>query len=202
MERGWKMVERNVSRIRATVLDILQHAKERELDLAEIDAAELLEDVLALLRKRAGELDVAVELDAPREVVVFSGDKEAIRAALLNVVDYSLDSCRVDPDGRHHRLRASVRNADPWMEFRFEDDGPVPDDEARERLFTPRAASGEEVDSNLALFVASEVVKKHGGQIELQPREGKGKLFRILLPIEPRPTTEPGEPPPLEGSRG
>lgn len=200
VERGWKMVERNVSHIRATVLDILHHAKDRDLDLGEIDATELLEDVLALLSKRAGEVDVAVELDATREAVVFFGDREAIRAALINLVEYSLESCRADTDQRHHRLRASAHRADPWMEFRFEDDGPVPDDNARERLFTPSAASAEEPEPNLALFAASEVVKKHGGQIDLLPREGGGKLFRILLPIEPRPTTEPGEPPPpVEG---
>ncbi len=91
------MVQRNVERIRSMVLDILYYAKDRELEVADVDVG-------ALVRRDRG---VAPEAgDRPRHRALarrrrptpgsFPATRKAIRAMLVNLVENSLDACRAD----------------------------------------------------------------------------------------------------------
>jgi len=55
--------------------------------------------------------------------------------------------------------------------------------EQMERLFDPGfSASGSRVKAGLGLLVSSNVVRRHGGDIEVQSEVGKGTTFTIILP--------------------
>ncbi len=193
VKRGWEMVRRNVARVRTTVLDILHHAKDRDLDLDRIELAPLAEEIHRLLRKRAAEIDVELGFDVPAEVGAFPGDREAIRTMLVNVLESSLESCRIDPSGRPHEVRLSARRAPPWMDLEVEDNGRGMDRESEGKQFSLFFASEESREARLELFVSNEIAKKHGGYIELHSQPGRGSRFRIRLPLEARPSTLPRE---------
>jgi signal transduction histidine kinase len=40
----------------------------------------------------------------------------------------------------------------------------------------------------LRLYISNEVVKAHGGRIEVRSNLAEGTTFCVLLPLEPRPT--------------
>lgn len=44
----------------------------------------------------------------------------------------------------------------------------------------------------LGLYIADQIVKAHGGRIEVQSKEGQGTIFSVLLPVEPPSTAEKG----------
>ncbi|MBW2529748.1 MAG: PAS domain-containing protein, partial [Deltaproteobacteria bacterium] len=74
VKQGWDMVQRNVHRIRSMVLDILYYAKDRDLEVAEVDVAELAVELDEVLAKKAADADVDLTIEAAADVGTFPGD--------------------------------------------------------------------------------------------------------------------------------
>jgi PAS domain S-box-containing protein len=193
VKRGWEMVQRNVDRIRSMVLDILYYAKDRELTLSSIDVAKMVEEVKEALEKRAGDLDVALDINVAPDTGSFQGDSHAIRAMLLNLLENSFDACRADREKRAHRVRFEVRRVAPWMIFEIADDGIGMDQETREKIFSLFFSSKGIKGTGLGLFISNKIVDKHGGAIDVESELGRGTRFLIRLPLEARPSTKPAE---------
>ncbi len=191
VEKGWEMVQRNVDRIRSMVQDILYYAKDRDLDVMDIDASELTGEVREIVRKKAGDLDVTLELDIPDDLGSFEGDRQAMRAMLLNIVENSLEACRADRHESDSKVRFRVRRSEPWMVFDIEDNGIGMDRQTREKIFSLFFSSKGIKGTGLGLFISNKIVEKHGGTIEVESEPGAGSRFRVRIPLEARPSTRP-----------
>lgn len=193
VEKGWEMVQRNVDRIRAMVQDILYYAKDRDLDVVKIDAAVLAGEIRVLMEKKAGDLDVEMAYDIADDVGSFEGDTQAIRAMLVNILENSLDACRVERTRSEHHARFAVRRNEPWIEFELQDDGIGMDRETREKIFSLFFSSKGIKGTGLGLFISNKIVEKHGGTIEVDSEPGDGARFLIRIPLAARPSTRPPE---------
>ncbi len=187
--RGWEMVQRNVDRIRAMVMDILYYAKDRELVLEEVDPAAMVAEMEADLQKKATDIDVDLVLEVAKDAGTLQADGMAVRAMLLNLLENSLDACRGDKAKRgEHRVRLSVRRAARHMVFELEDNGQGMDRETREKAFSLFFSSKGLRGTGLGLFISNKIVDKHGGRIEVESEPGEGTRFLIELPLEARPS--------------
>ncbi|MCG8510737.1 MAG: HAMP domain-containing histidine kinase [Rhodospirillales bacterium] len=65
----------------------------------------------------------------------------------------------------------------------FSDDGPGLPDSAKENIFQPFAGSARAGGTGLGLVIVREVVRGHGGEIELSKSDTSGATFRIELPV-------------------
>jgi signal transduction histidine kinase len=193
VEKGWEMVQRNVDRIRSMVLDILYYAKDRELMLDRIDVLPFVNEMRDGLKKKAGDLGVEMTFEVAEDAGSFQGDSAAIRAMLANILENSLDACRVDEKKPKHTVRVQIRRVDPWMIFEISDNGIGMDRETRQRIFSLFFSSKGAKGTGLGLFIASKIVDKHGGDIKVESRRGRGSRFLIRLPVEARPSTRPAE---------
>jgi PAS domain S-box-containing protein len=193
IRKGWDMVQRNVDRIRSMVLDILYYAKDRELSITDIEVAQLVGEVRETLEKKAGDLNVAVVFDIAPDAGTFQGDASAIRAMLLNIMENSLDACRVDGGKPGHQVKLGVRRVAPWVVFEIGDNGIGMDRETREKIFSLFFSSKGLKGTGLGLFISNKIVDKHGGTIKVESEPGQGSRFLIRLPLEARPSTQPAE---------
>ena len=193
VKKGWDMVQRNVDRIRSMVLDILYYAKDRELTPAPIDVGELFADLRQVLERKADDADVRLELEAQPGAGTFDGDPQAIRAALVNFLENSVDACRADRDKDSHLVRLVARRTDPWMVFEITDNGIGMDRETRDKIFTLFFSSKGIKGTGLGLYIANRIVDKHGGTISVESEPQRGSRFLIRLPLEARPSTRPEE---------
>ena len=193
VEKGWEMVQRNVDRIRSMVLDILYYAKDRELTLDRIDVLPFVKEMRDGLKKKAGDLGVEMTFEVAEDAGSFQGDSAAIRAMMANILENSLDACRVDEKKPSHTVGVQVRRVDPWMIFEISDNGIGMDRETRQRIFSLFFSSKGAKGTGLGLFIASKIVDKHGGDIKVESRRGRGSRFLIRLPVEARPSTRPAE---------
>ena len=193
VRKGWEMVERNVDRIRNMVLDILYYAKDRDLALEHVDLKTMVDELRPGIEKKAADIDVRLRIDADGGLGTLEGDGNALRAMLLNLLENSLDACRMDKEKQPHELRLSIRRAEPWMVIEVSDNGIGMDRETREKLFSLFFSSKGIKGTGLGLFISNKIVDKHGGSIDVESEPGRGSRFLVRLPLEARPSTRPAE---------
>ncbi len=191
VEKGWEMVQRNVERIRSMVLDILYYAKDRELAVEDVDLAAIVADFREGLEKKASDADTVFEVEIAGDTGILPGDPQAIRAMLLNLLENSLDACRMDKGKSDHAISLTIRRAEPWMLIAVEDNGLGMDQETREKIFSLFFSSKGIQGTGLGLFISNKIVDKHGGDIIVDSEPGRGTRFEIRLPLVANPSIAP-----------
>ena len=195
VRQGWEIVQRNVGRIQGTVSDILYYAKDREPVWETIAAADLAEEVCGLMQSRAGELGVRLASELDPAVGRFEGDPRALRSLLVNLLENSLDACRLDDRKPEHEVTLRLDGSSDHVQFEVRDNGVGMDRETRDKAFSLFFSSKGMEGTGLGLFVANRIARAHGGTIELESQAGVGTQFVVKLPRK-RPPPKPTDPPP------
>lgn len=192
LKQGWEIVLRNVARIRSMVLDILYYAKDREPEYEPLSPGAVIDEVFDLMREKAGVLGVGLVREVDGDAGSLEGDAKALRAMLVNLVENSLDACRVDAKKGEHRvaLRASGQGA--HVRFEVADNGIGMDRETREKAFTLFFSTKGNEGTGLGLFIANRIACAHGGRITLESERDAGTRFLVDIP-RTRPKTPAGK---------
>lgn len=145
------------------------------MDLAR-EAVQLVE-VLAEEKKQ----NLAVTGDATVRV---PADRLILRQGVINLLHNAI---KYSPPGATINVRIMKRN-DQQAALEIEDQGPGIPREYHEKIFErffriDPARSREQGGAGLGLAIADWAVKVHGGSIELESEEGRGSVFRMVLPV-------------------
>jgi signal transduction histidine kinase len=197
VRQGWEIVRRNVGRIQGTVSDILYYAKDREPLWESVSAAELAEEVCGLVRSRAAELGVKLAAVLAATAGDFQADPRAVRSLLTNLLENSLDACRLDGKKTEHEVVLRLKGFPDHVQFEVQDNGIGMDQETREKAFSLFFSSKGMEGTGLGLFIANRIALAHGGGITLESATGVGTQFIVQLPRN-RPLQQPAEPPSSE----
>jgi PAS domain S-box-containing protein len=192
VKRGWATVHRNVARIKSMVSDILYYAKDRTPLWETLSPLEIAEEVTGLLERRSVELGVSIVQDLDGGSGQIEGDGQAIRSMLANLLENSLDACRMDGKEVEHAVTLRVRGLEDEVRFEVADNGVGMDRETVEKAFT-LFFSSKGTGTGLGLFISQKIAQAHGGRIELTSHPGKGTRFIVTLPRERPPPTESEE---------
>ncbi len=189
LKKGWELVLRNVSRIRNMVLDILYYAKDREPNWERISPRELTDELMSHFVSRSVELGVALSVDRNGSEADFEGDVKAIRTLLVNLVENSLDACRLDQKKDHHFVKIHFEGARDEVRFVVEDNGIGMDRETCEKAFSLFFSSKGAEGTGLGLFISNKIAQAHSGNIRIESSEGQGTRFIVTLPrMRPPPS--------------
>jgi PAS domain S-box-containing protein len=194
VHKGWDTVKRNVARIQSMVSDILYYAKDRVPICEPLLAVEVAEDVRGLLESRAKELNVELTVTTAPDAGEFEADPQAVRSLLVNLIENSMDACRLDVKNSGHRVGIRLQGAPGHVRFEIEDNGIGMDQETREKAFSLFFSSKGTEGTGLGLFVSSRIAEAHGGSIELTSEPGVGTRFVVELPRNRPPQQEPEDP--------
>lgn len=184
-EQGWKMVERNITRIRRMVLDLLYYAKDREPDLETIPARAVADEVCEVVRLKAAELGIGFSCDVDRNIGDIDADLKAVRSLLVNLVENAMDACRVDTRKKDHLVRIKLRGYPEYIEYEVEDNGIGMDQETRERAFSLFFSSKKGNGTGLGLFISNKIAQAHGGEIKIESEFNQGTRMIVKLPRKP-----------------
>jgi len=192
IDKGWEMVQRNIARIRSMVLDILYYAKDREPDWEPISALQAIEEIAGMMETKAQEKGIEFRRDFDRDAGEFEGDTKAIRSLLVNLLENSLDACRVDDKEGDHHVEVALRGYPDRVEFEIADNGIGMERETREKAFSLFFSSKGVEGTGLGLFISNKIALAHGGRIELESEVHKGTRFVVTIP-RTRPKEQPEE---------
>ena len=198
IHKGWATVQRNVARIRSMVSDILYYAKDREPNWEPLAAAGVAEEVRGLVESRANDQNVQLTTTIDPASGEFEADAHAVRSLLVNLVENSLDACRLDEKKSAHRVEMRLKGFPDHVQYEVADNGIGMDQETREKAFSLFFSSKGTEGTGLGLFVASRIARSHGGTIELESQPGVGTQFIVKLPRQRPPQQEPEDPHPSE----
>ncbi len=130
--------------------------------------------------------------------VTVDADREQLFRVLMNLVRNAVQALADAPAGLDGRapgeVRITARREGPATVIEVADDGPGVPARAREHLFEPFRASMRPGGTGLGLPIARELVRAHGGDIELVESR-RGALFRVTIPERATLAHEAGEPP-------
>jgi signal transduction histidine kinase len=187
IKEGWDITQRKVDRIRSMVMNILYYAKDREVFWQAIDLEEMAESVSDVVASRAERLGVDLRVEA--KAATFEGDQNSIHSLLVNLVENSIDACRVDKEKPSHTVTLSGEIVGDQVVFDIADDGIGMDRETREKAFSLFFSSKGAEGTGLGLFIANKIVTSHGGTIDIESSPGVGTRFLVKLPKE-RPSEQ------------
>jgi signal transduction histidine kinase len=193
--KGWATVQRNVARVQSMVSDILYYAKDRVPNWEYLSAVDVAQDVCGLMEARASELNVRLTTTLDKTTGEFEADAQAVRSLLVNLLENSIDACRLDDRQPDHEVAVRLTGDPDHVEFEIKDNGIGMDRETQEKAFT-LFFSSKGTGTGLGLFISDRITRAHGGTIELESRPGVGTRFLVRLPRQRPPAEEPPAPVP------
>ena len=186
MKRGWSVVKKNIHEISRLVQNILYSSKKRKPVYEAVALEQMLMGAVAAFYDKAQSIDCRLRAQVNPALSVVSMDPGAASRMLVNLISNALEACAREKEKPSHTV--SVR-ADYFDSLHFmievEDDGIGMDDSTCEKLFTQFFSMKGTDGTGLGLMVVHEIVKEHGGRIEVLSAPGKGSTFRVILPLRP-----------------
>lgn len=173
------LVRDEIQRLNRIVVDFLQFARPRELNLGDVSLTRLLVEVLAFLAETLDRRQLQIERVLPPDAPHVCGDSDALRQMFLNLL---LNASEAAPEGG--RLRVSVCPREGELQVDIEDDGPGVDPALRERIFEPFFTT-KPAGSGLGLPIVHALVVQHGGRLVVSASSLGGALFSLRLPLVP-----------------
>ncbi len=150
----------------------------------------LIESVLTLFDGRLRNIDIEVLCDLSDKHEVFGFDSE-LRQVLANLVGNAIDAMTGSGGRRILHLRTkegiSRKSGRPGVIITVADTGTGIPTSMLARIFEPFYTTKGDVGTGLGLWVSSEIVEKHQGELRFrssQAREHHGTVFRLFLPLD------------------
>jgi signal transduction histidine kinase len=112
--------------------------------------------------------------------LVLRADGEQVHRVLSNLVRNARQAIEATGNPGTIEISAGEDDAEWWI--RVGDTGPGLPPKAREHLFTPFQGGVRKGGFGLGLTIASELIRGHGGRLQLQRSDEDGTEFRIHLP--------------------
>jgi len=161
--------------------DFAQQRRDHNFELVSID--QILMDASEITRPRwkncaeASNIHITVDLEIGSNALVMGDDAE-LREVLVNMVFNAIDAM---PEGG--TLSLSTQTVNESVIVKVVDTGVGMYPEVRSRIFDPFFTTKGKAGLGVGLAVSFGIIRRHGGNIEVESQYGSGTEFRITLPL-------------------
>ncbi|MDB5259427.1 MAG: sensor signal transduction histidine kinase [Candidatus Taylorbacteria bacterium] len=184
-KKAFESTERMISLVNDLLeVDHIQSGREHYI-FTDVDISALIESVISDIKPEAEKHHLKVFLNLEKNSIV-RGDAEKFRALFQNLIE---NSVKYTAESGNISVKSEIEGN--FLKTTIEDSGIGIPREQQIRVFTKffradNALKVETVGSGLGLFIAKQVIERHGGKIWFESTEGKGTKFYVLLPITPQ----------------
>jgi len=156
--------------------------EEPQPTLSRLALCPIVNDVMEGERLAAGENStIQFSCDVPAALTIIA-DGEQLHRVITNLVRNARQALAATGSGGMIMVRA-IEDESDWI-IEIEDTGPGLPPKAREHLFTAFQGGARKGGTGLGLAIAAELVRGHGGRLELVRSDDAGTVFAICLPKE------------------
>jgi signal transduction histidine kinase len=172
-------IEKSTKRIHELVSSVKRFSyMDRSLAMGPVDLAQGLADTLAVLRSKAREKSLNVELDVQADLPSLTANGGELNQVWLNLIDNALAA---SPEGGTVQIQA--RGEPDWIVVRIVDQGAGVPQSIKDRIFDPFFTTKPPGQgTGQGLDIARRLVRQHGGEIEVRSEPGRTE-FSVRLPL-------------------
>ena len=172
-----RLIERETGRCSAIVRNLLDFARQRPVDLREVDVHAALEESLRLIEHQVELSGLKLDADLDGHPIVLA-DFGQLRQAFMNIL---LNAIEASERGSTVRVQ-SLTEPPGHVVVLVTDTGVGIDEEHLQHIFDPFFTTKEK-GTGLGLSVVYGIVEGLGGKFEVESRKGFGTTARIRLPL-------------------
>jgi signal transduction histidine kinase len=197
VEKGRKRMEDILPELKSRMRDIMQQtvkasekieairqfSKPGRVQLEAVDLSDILRNSLELLDHLLKKTNTRVRSEFPAIMSPIQGDAKQLEIVFVNLIKNAAEAMTLHPSaGLARDLWLKGREDANWVVTSIKDSGPgirrTDIGHLFEAYFTTKGSDG----TGMGLFLARQVIKAHGGSIDVKTEEGKGTEFVIRLP--------------------
>ncbi|MBM4331451.1 MAG: histidine kinase [Deltaproteobacteria bacterium] len=175
-----EMIAKEATRCRDIVRGLLDFARQRKLQIENIDLNKILIETISLASKQAAFQKVEIVKALDYSIPLISGDPVQLKEVFLNIISNAGEAM---PDGGTVTVRSGVNNGGGVIEVIIRDTGHGVSPENLNKIFMPFFTTKKiGQGTGLGLAIAYGIVKMHRGSIEVESKMGEGATFYVKLP--------------------
>jgi signal transduction histidine kinase len=180
-EERYDRIRRSIDRL-SVLLDLAvaqtrSEVADWQLTRGTIEPTTLTNEVVTLL---GNPLAQRIQITSVHALPTIVGDERMLRFALLNVLD---NAAKYSPP--ETPVRVHIESGDQCVIWRVEDDGPGIAPGMEEKIFGKYVRAGESAGKaglGLGLYLARDIVERHGGTLKVETGRAQGACFVCWLP--------------------
>ncbi len=170
---------REVERLIALTERVLGYYRPSDDTPVPTDIHAVLDEILMLVQKELEHSQVNIRREYAGELPHVHGIVGRLKQVFLNII---LNAVQAMPTGGTLTIATEYIPDDVTVRIRFTDTGHGIHPDQLKRLFEPFYTTKPH-GSGLGLSVSYQIIRQHGGRIEVESEPGRGATFTVILPV-------------------
>jgi len=181
-ERDLDFIIHETDRLNASVMQLLEFAKQPAGELGEVDVSALLERAIRNVEVETASSHLCIDRDFESDLRLPAADPRGVEQIVMNLLRNALQA---SPE--RGRIRITARRRDGAIQMSFCDQGPGIPEELHEKIFQPYFTT-KQSGTGLGLAIVMRNLRQMHGTLELRSpcEDGHGTEFLVALPGERR----------------
>lgn len=175
-----RTIIRQVEELKRLVNEFSMFARLPALELTPQDLNAVVEEAVVLYREAHPEIRFELRLAPALPQVAL--DREAMKRALINMLDNAVAACRDVPEGGRIEVSTAALPVPGVVRLELADNGPGLSRDVKLRLFEPYFSTKKE-GTGLGLAIVASILADHRAYIRVRDNHPRGARFVIEFPV-------------------
>jgi PAS domain S-box-containing protein len=175
---------RQVNKLTDLITDLLDVSKiqagKLDLNRAKFDLSPFLVEIIESIQQTSPTHEIILNTHDTQLVV--NADRERLEQVVINILTNAI---KYSPNGKKVMIDAGIKDGQAIVQIRDWGIG-IPEDDIDKvftRFYRVRGLAATFSGSGIGLYISSEIIKRHNGDIWVESETGKGSTFYFTIPL-------------------
>lgn len=179
---------RSVERCRSITHRLLGFSRRMDVNIEQLDVNDVLKETMSFLEQEALHRSITTSASLDQAMPRIASDRGQLQQVFLNILNNAFAAV---PDGGSVTLATWLRDPDT-VGVSIKDNGKGMSDEVLRHIFEPFFTTKKTSGTGLGMFITYGIIRRLGGDIAVQSKEGAGTTVTVFLPVKAAPTATLG----------